>query len=295
MRILYFSDSYAHNVMGTKRSIQEEIARRGNTVIYQDKTKIPDILNLIKAHKPDQAWIAHSFALLSPDIRRKAGVPVIGFGFSDPNGFKEDRLLGYSAYITNHYATYLKYKNEIPVFYNPTACDFRFHKTLYLERDIDISFIGVERHPYFKDEYMRMKTVNFLERDLGIRIMAYGQGWLGGKIEGMKFLEVINRSKIGLDLQDEESPLAHRMFEYSACGTPVITRERAEVKSLFIPDEEILTYESYDDLKEKLIFYLENPKKLETVGRKAKDRCLREHDIKYRVDGILDFLDEVFQ
>lgn len=295
MRILYFSDSYAHNVMGTKRSIQEEIARRGNTVIYQDKTKIPDILNLIKAHKPDQAWIAHSFALLSPDIRRKAGVPVIGFGFSDPNGFKEDRLLGYSAYITNHYATYLKYKNEMPVFYNPTACDFRFHKTLYLERDIDISFIGVERHPYFKDEYMRMKTVNFLERDLGIRIMAYGQGWLGGKIEGMKFLEVINRSKIGLDLQDEESPLAHRMFEYSACGTPVITRERAEVKSLFIPDEEILTYESYDDLKEKLIFYLENPKKLETVGRKAKDRCLREHDIKYRVDGILDFLDEVFQ
>ena len=295
MRILYFSDSYAHNVMGTKRSIQEEIARRGNTVIYQDKTKIPDILNLIKAHKPDQAWIAHSFALLSPDIRRKAGVPVIGFGFSDPNGFKEDRLLGYSAYITNHYATYLKYKNEMPVFYNPTACDFRFHRTLYLEKNIDISFIGVERHPYFKDEYMRMKTVNFLERDLGIRIMAYGQGWLGGKIEGMKFLEVINRSKIGLDLQDEESPLAHRMFEYSACGTPVITRERAEVKSLFIPDEEILTYESYDDLKEKLIFYLENPKKLEAVGRKAKDRCLREHDIKYRVDGILDFLDEVFQ
>lgn len=295
MRILYFSDSYAHNVMGTKRSIRQEVASRGHSVIYQDKARIPGILNLIKAHKPDQVWIAHSFALLSSNIRRKAGVPIVGFGFSDPNNFKENRLLGYNAYITNYYATYLKYKNEMPVFYNPTACDFRFHRTLYIEKDIDISFIGISEHPHFKDRHMRIKIIHSLMRNLDFKIMSYGKGWLGGNIEGMAFLKVINRSRIGLDIQDEDSPLAHRMLEYSACGTPVITREREEVKMLFSPDEEILTYKSYDDLKEKLIFYLDNPKKLEAVGRRAKDRCLREHDIKYRVDGILNFLDEVFQ
>lgn len=289
MRILYFSDTYAHEVMGTKRSIYEELVRRGNTVMFQDKKKIEEILGIVGFYKPDQIWLAHSGLVISGDTKKKIKVPVIGFGFSDPNKFTEKRLEAYDAYITNHYETYLSVGKKLPVHYNPTACDFRFHKNLNLEKDIDISFIGLAHHPHFKNKNERIEVINRLWEETDFRIEVWGNGWSTGKIGDQIFLGVINRSKIGLDIQDEGSPLAHRMLEYSACGTPVITRNRPEVEEVFISNEEILVYDSYDDLKEKLVYYLGNVKELNQIGLNARKRCEGEHDIKYRVDKILNF------
>ena len=292
MKILYFSDNYGSTVMGTKRSMQEELVRRGHSIIYQDKTMIPKFPDLANIHKPDQIWMAHSFVLLSPEMKRKTKVPVIGFGFSDPYNFSEDRLLGYDAYITNHYETFNKYQYRLPIHYNPTACDFKFHRNMNLEKDIDASFIGIATHPHFKNKIERIEIIEKLKQETAIKIETWGTGWTSGKIEGMAFLTAINRSRIGLDIQDVHSPLAHRMFEYAACGIPVITRKRLEVEGVFLPGEEILTYSYYEDLRDKLNFYLiQNPDDLERIGFRAMDRCFIEHDIKHRVDGILSFLE----
>ena len=297
MRILYFSDSYAWNVMGTKRSIYEELKKRGHVVIFQPKTMIKDILRLAKTYNSDQVWIAHSFIVLSPDVKKRLEAPIIGFGFSDPYKFTESRLSGYDAYITNHYETfqYLRAKMKIPIHYNPTACDFRFHKRLNLQKDIDISCIGVGEHPHFKNKRERIDIITRLRNETDFNIQVYGNGWPAhpnnhNKIEGQEFLNVINRSRVGLDIQDDFSPMAHRMFEYSACGTPVITRKRAEVERFFLPDEEIMFYESYDDLKKLLIVAIREPAYLESTGHNARTRCLKEHDVSNRVKNILDFL-----
>lgn len=290
MRILYFSDGYAYGVMGTKRSIQEELVRRGNSVIYQNKAKIPDILKLIKTYNPDQVWLAHSFVLLPSEVKKKAGIPIVGFGFSDPYNFVEARLSGYSVYITNHFKTYEKYKGTLPVHYNPTACDFRFHRNLRLKKDIDISFIGLAEHPHFKNKRQRIDIVRRLAADTKFKISAWGNGWPNKAISGMEFLRVINRSRIGLDIQDEGSPLAHRMFEYSACSVPIITKNRPEIERVFKPGKEILVYDSYDELKEKLVRYLRSPE-LDKVALNARKRCVKDHDIKSRVDKILGFLE----
>lgn len=294
MRILYFSDNYAHNVMGTKRSIMEELERRKHTVIYQHRSKLPDILKLIKTYEVDQVWLAHSFALLSPEIKKKAGVPIVGFGFSDPNRFSPMRLSGYSVYITNHYATYAKYKDRLPVHYNPSACDLGFHKKLDVEKDIDISFIGLAEHPHLKNKRSRIDIIKRLQRETDFNIQVWGQGWKNGKIEGQEFLSVINRSRIGLDIQDAGSPLSHRMFEYSACGAPIIVRNRPEVERVFKPGEEILVYDRYEDLRDKVSWYLNSPEDLEQIGLNALEKCAKKHDIRHRVRDILKFLDKEF-
>lgn len=298
MKILYFSDNYAHGVMGTKRSIFEELRRRGHTVVWKDKVEIGTILKQAEAYNPDQVWFAHSFLELPESLKKQAKVPFVGFGFSDPYGFKEEKLKGYDVYITNHRETYeyLKFKGSIPVHYNPTACDLSFHDDLGLKKDIDISVIGVGKHIRFKNQNERIEIVNYLRSMTPFRIEVYGNGWNKhtlnfGPIEGEKFLSVINRSKIGLDIQDVHSPLAHRMFEYSACGTPVITRDRPEVEGVFEPMSEILTYNTKYDLREKLNAYLGNLDKLAEVGQKAKERCIKDHNIDKRVDGILRFLE----
>jgi len=299
MRILYFSDGYGSSVMGTKRSIFEELKTRGIDAVFQNKSNIGKVSELVKTLDPDQVWLAHS-SLVLPCDKSMIKKPVVGFGFSDPHYFSDTRLRSYDIYITNHYGTYLEYRDSMPVHHNPTACNVRFHKNLALKRDIDISCIGLGEHPWFKDKRERIVTVNRLREDLTYDIRAYGTKWPRhdiknfGHIEGDDFLNVINRSRIGLDIQDGFCPPSQRMFEYSACGTPVITREREDIGRLFEPEKEILTYDSYENLRDKLSYYLEDPffrDKLKEIGLNAQARCIKDHDIKFRVNKILGFLE----
>lgn len=298
MKILYFSDKYAHGVMGTKRSIFEEVKRRGHEILWVDKQQVKQILNLIGQHNPNQIWLAHSDLRLPNGYKKKIDLPVVGFGFSDPYYFSEERFNSYDVYITNHYQTLEKYKDQLPTFYNPTACDFNFHTNLHLPKTIDISVIGTAVHPRFQNSRERIHIVNKLRKDLPYKIITYGHQWPkhvnnNNQITGKDFLQVINASKIGLDIQDDWSPLAHRMFEYSSCGTPVITRFRPEILKVFKIGEEILTYNNYNELKNKLDYFLTHEEELESLARNAAARCRKDHDIKNRVNSLLGFLEQI--
>lgn len=300
MKILYFTDGYADGVMGIKRSLRLEMMRCGHTVFVCNKAEIGEALRLAERYSPDQVWLVHSGLQLPAGAKAQLKVPVVGFGFSDPYNFREGRLDSYDIYITNYHKIFLdlNLKGAMPVFYNPTACDLSFHKKLSLAKDIDISCIGIGHHPQFKNMGLRTQTISQLRKENRFDIQVYGRHWPTGAgshahVEGREFLEVISRSRIGLDIQEDWCPLAHRMFEYSACGTPIITRCRPEVERHLKPSEEVLVYDSYRDLYQQLQHYLARPEELERIGENARERCKKEHDIRHRVNGILDFLQKV--
>lgn len=291
MKILYFSDGYTWNVMGTKRSIYEEVQSRGHELIFLDKGLVRQTLDFISEYNPDQIWLAHTGLYIPDKLRRKINIPIVGFGFSDP----VYRVVDYSRhdiYVTNYFETYKKVSKKMKCIYNPTACDFKFHKRLNLRKTIDGVMMGAGIHSRFKNKKTRIEYVNKLRKDTGRIIWAYGKGWPkhlrnGGYIEGQEFLVAINSTKLGLDIQEDISPLAHRMFEFGACGTPVITKHRPEVLMHLEKDKEVLTYNNYNDLLEQVNYYLSNPSELEQIGTKALERCVRDHNISNRVDHIL--------
>ena len=292
MNILYYTNiRYAWNVQGTTRSIAEEVEKRGHAVKIIDRNQIGSILQHIDSFKPDTVWLASSNILIE-QFKSKIKIPIVGFGFSDPYIFTTKRFKSYDIYVTNHEETMKKYSSIIPMIYNPTACDLKFHKNMELQKTIDISCIGTLNHPRFKDPQMRPKTAKKLKND-GLVIDTYGDGWvkLDGPrnhkaVSGRGFLDVINRSKIGIDLQDPGAPLAHRMLEYGACGTPCITRDRPEIYNLFTKDE-ILTYTDYEDLRDKLKYYLSHEKELKKFGQKLEEKCKTQHNITNRIDHLL--------
>ena len=297
MEILYFTNTkYAWDVQGTMKSIYDEVKSRNHDIILISLDKKNEVLNLIKKHYPQQIWLSSSnltFSNVLVQEIRKRNVKIIGFGFSDPYYFSTKRFESYDVYVTNHYETYQKNLDKIEIYYNPTACDFRFHAFKKLKKTIDISMIGCTNHPRFTDSQMRPKIVNMLRND-NFKVNCYGNGWKKiihknnfPALSGHGFLNVICQSFIGLDVQDHFSPLAHRMLEYAACGTPVITRYRDEVSKIFEFDKEILGYDNYKELKDKLNYYLSNKDKLFEIGKRAFERCKKEHDIKFRVDNIL--------
>lgn len=292
MKILYFADNYTFDNYGTKRSIFEEMRSRGHEMIWCDKADINKIRHFIWAMEADQVWLAHSGLTIDPRDKEKIKIPIVGFGFSDPYYFDEARLDSYDVYVTNHRETFEKYKGIKPTLYNPTACDFRFHKPAATQGK-NITVIGVGEHPRFADRLMRHKYVDMLRAD-GFRIHVYGKKWPKHPdnhpyVTGDEFLSVIQDSIIGIDIQDSFSPLAHRMFEYAGCGVPVITRERPEVYDVFHPCE-IITYSDYHDLLVKLQFHTFNPSIAMKISSATLKRCIQEHNISHRIDKLLEGL-----
>ena len=62
------------------------------------------------------------------------------------------------------------------------------------------------------------------------------------------------------------------LFETTGVGSCLVTDEGSNMSDLFVPDEEVITYESYDELMEKLA-YLKETQALESYcqGRSEKD------------------------
>ena len=77
------------------------------------------------------------------------------------------------------------------------------------------------------------------------------------------------------------------MFEFGACGVPVITKHRPEVLIHLEDGKEILTYHNYNDLLEKVNHYLNNQSELEQISTNVLERCVRDQNISNRVNHIL--------
>ncbi len=298
MRILFLTDNYTWNIYGTKRSTAEALKDAGHSVFIIDVTEIQHLPELAKRLNPDQIWLFHSDLRLPAGMKESIAQPVIGFGISDPYYFSKERFNSYDAYVTYNKDTYLKVRSLIPTVYNRTACDLKFHRKIDTPTTCDATMIGQAMHVRFTKSAMRVEYVNRLREDTCRTIHAYGNGWPEHNhnfkhIDGEEFLPAVCSGTIGLDIQDAFSPLAHRMFEYAACGVPVITRKREEVFESFEEGKEILSYTNYDELKDIFIWYITHPDKLYAIGQRAQDRCRKEHDITHRIPKLVAGLTKV--
>lgn len=307
MKILYLSDHYAKNVQGTKVSIFGEVEKRGFDIEFQDiHSKERNVIDgeLLKRQVKEKGytdiWIAHTWVNYSGCSLAELndlGATVLGFGFSDPNNFDSGKLDNYNSYATNHYYTYTRLRDEgYPSFYFPTACDSLYHRDLGLEREYDVTVYGAGMHPFHEPKNYRSMILRKLMQDLPqYRFHLFGSGWdedldCAPPLGGEDFLRALNTGKLGLDLQQEPSPLAHRMFEFTACGTPAITFDRPEIRMMFDVGVNILTYSDYDNLKAKIVALLSD----EEYRSRLKSQMYRfahgHHNISNRVDGLIPWL-----
>lgn len=306
-KILYLSDAYAKDVMGTKISIFTELKARGVDITFgnvhsggNDQIDGPALLRQLKDGSYTDLWIAHTWVAYKgctlKDINN-LGVRVIGFGFSDPYVWREAKLNNYNMYVTNHLETKLRIDKKIPAMYFPTACDLRFHQRLDLPKDIDILVFGQGIHERMKPTNYRLLIMQQVIKAFPkCNVAIYGKKWgrlpCAGFITGDTFKQVINRSKIALDIQQDHCPLAHRMFECMACGTPVITKDRPEIHALLHNGTDILTYNTGKDIVRLLRVYLSDGLKRTHISKLMLKNTTEKHSIINRIDSLLNWLKE---
>ena len=81
-----------------------------------------------------------------------------------------------------------------------------------------------------------------------------------------------------------------RLFEIPGMGSCQITEDCENLKELFIPEKEVITYSNLNDLEEKIIFLKKNYKKAEEIAAAGYQKVITKHT---EINRIKEFNDEL--
>lgn len=190
------------------------------------------------------------------------------------------------------------------VHYLPTGCDPTVHAPIGLTSEekqrwgSPISFVGA-------GYYNRRQTFAGLAH---LPCKLWGTEWPGCKpfdkmvqesgrrLTPEEYIKIFNATDINLNLhssneRDGIDPtgdfLNPRVFELAACGAFQLVDERALLAEAFTIGEEIITFSSLNDLKEKIEYYLQRPEERARIAEKARARVLRDHSYESRLEEML--------
>ena len=108
---------------------------------------------------------------------------------------------------------------------------------------------------------------------------------------GLNMYSTLSNSNVTLNVHADSSPKFAsnmRLFEATGVGSCLLTDWKPNIRELFEPDHEIVTYKTADECREKLKFLLENPKIRQQIAENGQKRCLADHNIDRRADKMLE-------
>lgn len=100
---------------------------------------------------------------------------------------------------------------------------------------------------------------------------------------GLSMFDIVRKYKMLLNYHTSHCMAANlRMFEVTGMGTCLITDWKENIKELFDPDYEVVTYKNVEEAVEKISYLKNNPKKIDVIARAGQKRTLRDHTYKQR-------------
>lgn len=82
-----------------------------------------------------------------------------------------------------------------------------------------------------------------------------------------------------------------RLFEATGVGTLLLTDRKANLHEMFVPDREVVTYESVGELVAKARYYLDHDDERRAVAAAGQERTLRDHTYARRMAELAEILE----
>lgn len=102
-----------------------------------------------------------------------------------------------------------------------------------------------------------------------------------------EMVKVYNASRIVLNIHDPQTCPIMRDFEAPGCGAFLITDSAQKLAELFIPGEEIVCFESVDDLRAKVQYYLCHADERGAIARNGYEKAHALHRYQHRMDELI--------
>jgi glycosyltransferase involved in cell wall biosynthesis len=154
----------------------------------------------------------------------------------------------------------------------PWSIDPNKYQNRGQERDIDVSFICS-----FDDDsgfHTKRKLIKNIVDEIPNSIT--------GNFYGEEYIDILNRSKIFVVEPSERGALVQKYLEASSCGAMLIGEIPWRDKEIFEDGVTIgnILYGYYDTfLKDKILYYLDNPKIMSEIAKKCRSEVLKRYDV----------------
>jgi spore maturation protein CgeB len=106
------------------------------------------------------------------------------------------------------------------------------------------------------------------------------------RINQDEMINLFNATRINLNLstssQTGANQIKGRNFEIPACGGFQLTGNASRLEEFFVPDREIVTYETIEEMIEKIRYYLSHDQERQAIADAGYARVKRDHTYEHR-------------
>ncbi|MEH6948248.1 glycosyltransferase [Bacillus sp. JJ634] len=319
MRILFISSSYMGIYDHFEAWILRELRKKHEVKFFQVKDGFSALQSHTKLFKPDLALTLVGFKLPIKMVQwLKSQLTKTVVWFTEDPYFMDrtDTLSSYYDFVFTidsaalDFYTAKGHKNayQLPLAAEPQV--FR-PKDIELKYRSDICFVG---YPYPE----RIKYVQLLLQNTNYKIKVVGNKWKSvlyryqknqnlfiheGWVKPSIVANFYNGAKIVLNthrafnLKENQNRIGiegksinNRTFDVAACGSFQLIEFKEDLPNYFLEGEEIVSFKSYQELVNKLDYYMKFGEERQKIANNAKNRVLKEHTFEHRLDKMLDII-----
>lgn len=194
-------------------------------------------------------------------------------------------------YFTNSGAALKVYHQN--GFVNVKVCCFAVDQVLIKKAfkqsqyECDIIFAGDDNHKRYRYTYL-----NALK---GLDLKVYGKwskevyGLTHKTLYGQDYFSALKSSKIGIDFSQSAAGFMNvkaKTFELTSAGCFVLANKFKEMENYFEYGKEIIGFESPEDLREKVEYYLKHEKERLKIAEAGHARFLKDHTWEKRIQFV---------
>lgn len=238
-----------------------------DNVVRETKSVDADLVLVIKGHRLSAATVDR--------IRESAGGAVVNFYPDDPFSTERSNRLAYGPNVLAAYDACFTFARHLvadyervgasSVHYLPFARDAAMHGPLGDPPGpvFDVVFVGnldADRVTYLDALASDHRVAVFGERTMTVvpRGSALASATFAPAAYGSDLARALACGAISLNVMRRQNAGSHNMrsFESPACGAFTLSQRTPELAQLFAEDEEIVCFESVDELRDKVVRWL---------------------------------------
>ena len=109
----------------------------------------------------------------------------------------------------------------------------------------------------------------------------------------LEYFKILSRSKINLNkhIDCAENYAGNiRLFEATGMGACLVTDWKVNLPEMFVPDVEVIAYESPEECAEKVRYLLDHEDQLRSIAEAGQRRTLRDHTYQKRAEELDELL-----
>jgi len=113
--------------------------------------------------------------------------------------------------------------------------------------------------------------------------------YLKREVFGLEMFQMLHNSKVTLNNHIDISRASAsnmRLYEATGTGTCLLTDWKPNIRDLFEPDTEVVTYTHADECVEKAVWLLAHPEERKSIAQAGQKRTLRDHTFSQRAEQL---------